>query len=159
MESFRAPEPFEFDGPDVAQRWSKWRKAFETYFTAAEVTKKTPDVQVAILLHSAGTEAQEIHSQFVFVNEDDKKDVKKVLDHFDTYCKPRKNTVYERYCFYSRKQKEDEAIDKYVKDMKTIAANCEFLELENMIRDQTVFGYRDPKVKERMLREPTLTSN
>ena len=146
-----------FDGPDVAQRWSKWRKAFETYYIAAEVSSKSPEVQVAILLHSAGTEAQEIHSQFVFAAEEDKKEVKKVLDHFDTYCKPRKNTVYERYRFRCRDQVEDEAVDKWVKELKTIASNCEFADEENMIRDQLVFGYRDQKVKERMLRESTLT--
>ena len=158
MEStFRAPEPFVFDGPDVAQRWSRWRKAFETYFTAAEIVKKSAEVQVAILLHSAGTEAQEIFSQFTFENENDKKDVKKVLDHFSTYCKPRKNTVYERYCFWSRGQVEDEAVDKWVKELKTISSNCEFTEEDNMIRDKIVFGYRDPKVKERMLRESMLT--
>ena len=87
---FRAPEPFVFDGADVAQRWEKWRKAFETYHTAAELSKKPAEVQVAILIYSAGPEAQEIHGQFVFAAEDDAKDVKKILDHFSTYCKPRK---------------------------------------------------------------------
>ena len=146
-----------FDGSDVAQRWSKWRKSFETYHIAAELSKKSPEVQVAILLHSAGSEAQEIFGQFVFTNEDDSKDIKKVLDHFSTYCNPRKNTVYERYRFWSRNQTEGEAVDKWVKDLKTIASNCEFKDEDNMIRDKIVFGYRELKVKERMLRESTLT--
>ena len=68
-----------------------------------------------------------------------------------------KNTIYERYRFRCRNQIEDEAVDKWVKELKTIASNCEFADEENMIRDQLVFGYRDQKVKERMLRESTLT--
>jgi hypothetical protein len=95
-QGFRMPENFDFDGANTAQRWTKWRKQFETYHVAAELKKKEADVQVAILLHAAGSEAQEIHSQFVFENEEDKKDTQKILDLFEAYCKPRKNVVFER---------------------------------------------------------------
>ena len=75
MESaFRVPDAFNFNGQDVAQRWAKWRKTFETYLTAAEVDKKPPKVQIAILLHAAGEEAQEIHSQFTYAADEDKED-------------------------------------------------------------------------------------
>ena len=99
MEHFRAPDNFSFDGPNVAQRWNRWQKQFETYYAACELSKKGKDTQVAILLHTAGVEAQEVHEQFNFEEADDKKDYKKILQKFDDYCHPRKNTVYERYCF------------------------------------------------------------
>ena len=93
MESaFRMPERFNFDGTDVARRWAKWRKSFETYFTAAELSKKTAAVQVAILLNAAGDEAQEIHSQLVFADTEDKDDVKTVLDKFTIVVRER--TLY-----------------------------------------------------------------
>ena len=158
MEHFRAPDHFSFDGPNVAQRWNRWEKQFNTFFTACELPKKEKDVQVAILLHTAGTDAQEIHEQFQFTQETDKKDVTKILKMFRDYCQPRKNTVYERYCFWSRNQVSDEPIDKWVKDLRTIARNCEFENQEdNMIRDKIVFGVQDSRVKERMLRETELT--
>ena len=157
MESaFRAPDPFNFNGQDVAQRWAKWRKTFETYFTAAEVEKKPAKVQIAILLHAAGEEAQEIHSQFTFGDEENKEDITTVLKKFDTYCKPRKNTVFERYRFWSKEHTEGEPIDKWVKDLKTISANCEYKDEEDQLRDKIVFAYKDNKVKERMLRESKL---
>ncbi len=157
MESaFRMPEPFNFDGSDAAQRWAKWRKTFETYFIAAEVSKKSPTVQIAILLHTAGEEAQEIHSQFTFAEGENKEDHKTVLDKFDNYCNPRKNTVFERYKFWSRAHQEDEPVDKWVKDLRTISTNCEFKDEDDQIRDRIVFGYTDNKVKERMLRESKL---
>ncbi len=66
--------------------------------------------------------------------------------------------MYERYCFWSRDQVEDEPIDKWVKDLRTMANNCEFDNQEdNLIRDKIVFGVRDSRVKERMLRETDLT--
>ena len=157
MEHFRAPEPFSFDGPNVAQRWNRWEKQFNTFFTACELVKKDKAVQVAILLHTAGTDAQEIHEQFQFAEEADKKDYAKVLQMFKDYCHPRKNTVYERYCFWSRNQVPDEPVDKWVKDLRTIARDCEFdTQEDNMIRDKIVFGVHDSRVKERMLRETDL---
>ena len=62
----RPPETFSFDGPDVGQRWTRWDKFFRTYFVACEFEKKPEDIQVAILLNCAGTEAQGIHETFVF---------------------------------------------------------------------------------------------
>ena len=77
---------------------------------------------------------------------------------FGDYCRPRKNVVYERYRFWSRDQSRDEHVDNWVKDLRTIAVDCEFKEQEDlMIRDKLVFGICDARVKERMLRESDLT--
>ena len=79
---FKAPEKFSFDGPDVAQRWTRWEKEFRTYFKACEFKKKPKDIQVAILLNCAGSEAQEVHEQFEFEEEEDGKSIDKVLEKF-----------------------------------------------------------------------------
>ena len=161
MDHLRLPEPFSFEGPNVAQRWTRWRKQFQTYFTACEYGKKSKDVQVAVLLHSAGQEAQDIHEHFQFDEETaeaDRKNYTKILDKFGDYCRPRKNVVYELYRFWSRDQIQDEHVDNWVKDLRTIAVDCEFGEQEDlMIRDKLVFGICDTRVKERMLRESDLT--
>ena len=112
MDNFRPPESFSFEGADVADRWKRWEKQFETYFTAFEVSKKPKKVQVAMLLHCAGAEAQEIHEQFEFAEDESDDNYKTVLQKFREYCHPRKNKVYERYRFWSRDQIQDEPIDK-----------------------------------------------
>ena len=158
MDHFKPPEAFTFDGPNIAQRWTRWQKTFVTYFQACELSKKGKKVQVSILLHVAGTDAQEIHEQFQFDEDGDKDDVTKILAKFEEYCRPRKNVVYERYKFWSRDQIDDEPVDKWVKDLRIMAVNCEFNEQEDyMIRDKIVFGIRDGRVKERMLRESDLS--
>ena len=158
MDKFRAPDPFSFDGPDVAQRWIRWEMTFRTYFKAAELKKKPKDIQVAILLNNAGPEAQEIHEHFEYDEElEDERDIETVFKKFQECCNPRKNTVYERYKFRCRTQTNDETIDKWVKELKTMSVNCEFGEQESsLIRDQVVFGVRDDRTKERMLRETDL---
>ena len=93
---FRGPEVFSFDGPDVAQRWARWEKAFRTFFVASEYKKKPKNIQVAILLNCAGLEAQEVHEQFEFEEEAEADDVDKVLEKLEEYCNPRKSEVYER---------------------------------------------------------------
>ena len=151
---FRAPEQFSFDGPDVAQRWVRGEKQFRTYFLACEFKKKPNPIQVAILLNCAGPEAQEIHEQFVFENDAEAAKIDNVLLKFGEYCHPRKYTVYERYKFWCRNQIGEEPVDKWVKELRTIAVNCEFGDQEDsLIRDKVVFGVRDDRTKERMLRE------
>ena len=73
MESaFRVPDPFNLNSQDGAQRWAKWRKTFETYFTLAEINKKPTKVYAAILLDAVGEEAQEIDVHFWYTEDENK---------------------------------------------------------------------------------------
>ena len=130
---------------------------FQTCYTAAELQGKEKNVQIAILLNAAGAEAQEIHEQFTFAETEDKEDYKVVLKKFDLYCRPRKNVVYDRHRFWSRNQCEEEPVDKWVKELRVIAKDCDFdAQEDNMIRDRIVFGVHDKRVQERMLRDGNL---
>ena len=81
-----------------------------------------------------------------------------VVDKFRHYCKPRKNTVYERHCFWSRNQGNGELIDQWIKDLRIKAKLYEFGDQEDlMIRDKIVFSVNDERVKERLLRESDLS--
>ena len=142
---------------NVAENWRRWEQQFEVYYKACELKKRDKAVQVAILLHAAGPEAQEIHETFVYEGEDDVLDYKKVLSQFRLYCNPRKNIIYERYLFWHRSQCDGETIDHWVTELKSRAEWCEFGDQKNdMIRDRIVFGITDDRVKERLLRESKL---
>ena len=152
----KPPESFSFEEPNAPQRWARWGKQFNTYFTAAELGDKAKEVQVARLLNAAGAEAQEIHDLFTFETEDDRKEYKIVLKKFAEYCRPKKNIVYERHRFWSRGQKEDEPFDRWLNNLRVMAKDCEFAEEENMLRDKIVFSVFDKKVQECMLRKNDL---
>ena len=102
MEKLRAPAAIQFGVPHLAEAWRKWQKQFRTYHTAAELSKKNPATQVAILLNVAGPEAQEIFDTFTFGEGEDHGDLDTVLRKFEEYCNPRKNTVFERHQFWLR---------------------------------------------------------
>ena len=84
----------------------------------------------------------------------------KVLEHFDIYCEPRKNTIYERYLFFSRGQDSGESIDKYATVLRDMTDSCEFQDLkDSLIRHSIVFGIADNNVRESLLRVPDSTLN
>lgn len=107
MDGLRPPEPVDFKSSSLGSSWEKWKKQFEIYFQACELADKSKATQVAILLHTAGPEAQEIAATFTWNEGEDKQDYAQVLAKFTAYCEPRKNVVFERYQFWKRDQKRE----------------------------------------------------
>lgn len=158
MEVLKPPGPMNFKANNAADTWDKWLAQFMNYFKAAELKKNDKDVQVAILLQLAGPASLAIQKTFKYSEVESPDDYKTVLQKFTAYCRPRKNTVYERYRFFKRDQEEGEPIDQWVIELRTPAAVCEFWEQEElMIRDKLVFGVRHERAKERLLREGEVT--
>ena len=79
MDQLKPPSAIEFHSGNVADRWQKWKRQFEIYFDACELGEKSKPTQVAILLHAAGPEAQEIHRAFTWGDGEDKKNLKHVI--------------------------------------------------------------------------------
>ena len=146
-----------FSGGAIAQNWSRWEREFRRIFAACELGQKPNETQVAILFQTAGPEAQEINKTLVYANDDEKKDYNSDLGKLRAYCEPRKNVVFERHRFWSRDQLEHETIGQWTTELRTKAANCEFQESDNMIRDQIEFGIKYRPVQEKLLREYDLT--
>ena len=85
-------------------------------------------------------------------------DLPTIVQKFETYCTPKKNTTYERHKFFTRNQKSDETIDQYVTELRTMAKNCEFGDLcDSLIRDRIICGIPDNTLRERLLRVEDLT--
>ena len=97
MNALKSSEPTNFVSGNVAQNWRRWEQQFLTYFVACELGKKANETHVAILLHAAGPEAQEIHRTLTYAEEEDSKDYNTVLSKLRAYCEPRKNIVFERH--------------------------------------------------------------
>ena len=82
-----------------------------------------------------------------------------VLEQFGLYCEPRKNIPFERYRFNRRCQEAGESYDQYRTALRKLAENCDFGSItpDELLRDRLVFGVRDSKTRECLLREPALT--
>jgi hypothetical protein len=64
----------------------------------------------------------------------------------------------QRYKFNKRVQGETESVDQYVTELRLLAKNCRFGELqEELIRDRIICGIKADRLQARMLREDDLT--
>ena len=84
--------------------------------------------------------------------------IEPVLAKFAQYCQPRKNVPFERYRF-NRQQEPGETYDQYRTELRKLAEGCEFQTIspDEILRDRLVFGIQDNKVRDRRLRESSLT--
>ena len=99
----------------------------------------------------------QIFNAFEFTDGDEKK-LSNVLEQFDAYCSPKKNEVYKRHVFRCRVQQQDESFDSYVTELRLKVKSCNYGDMQSsMLRDQIVFGIHNKKVRERLLREDSLT--
>ena len=112
------PEPLQLQQGNTAQKWKKFKQSWNNYEIATGVAKKDEPTRVATLLTVIGEEAVDVYSTFTWNEEGDDLKIEKVLEKFENFCNPRKNTIYERYVFFSRNQDSGESIDHYVAVLK-----------------------------------------
>ena len=123
----------ETDKSNAGTRWEKWIGRLENLFVGMKISNA--DQRRALLLHYAGEKVYDIYDV-------EKKDsaatydaTKKVLS---DYFAPRKNVQIEIYNFRSYKQLEAQTIDEYVTELRTLAKNCAFADIDNEILQQVI---------------------
>ena len=154
-----APTPLAIHGTDAAERWRAFKLAWENYSLAGGIAAKDEDVQVATLLTVIGEEARAVFQTFQFDDDDNKKKIDPVIQKFEDYCEPRKNVPFSRFLFYQREQKAGESYEQFKMELRKLAGTCDFSNItpEEILRDRLIFGIRDSRVRERLLREKDLT--
>ena len=170
MEQLKPPEGLQLGG-NMAENWRRFIRRFDNFRLATDAAgKQSEPQQVAVLLHVAGEEAQEIYHQFEWTrikgdnHLEDKQIYEDVVGKFQDYFSPRKNITYERYKFLTRHQKKGETIDEYVRDLRVLSETCEFKctaptcdVKDTLIRDKIVSGVQSPALIARLLRQLDLT--
>ncbi len=157
MEKFNKPNVLSLTG-NTAENWRRFMQQLNIYLIASGNDEARDKMKVSLLLNFAGEEAIEVFNTFTFEKEEDKWIFKTVESKFEEYCNPRKNVVFERFMYWKSIQ-EDETIDQYVTKLRKLIKNCEYPQQINdeMLRDKLVFGVKDVRMKERLLRESDLS--
>jgi len=70
------------------------------------VAKKDEPTRVATLLAVIGEEAVDVYNTFTWDEEGDELKIEKALEKFESFCNPRKITIYERYVFFLQKSRQ-----------------------------------------------------
>ena len=81
-----------------------------------------------------------------------------VIQKIDNYFTPKKNITYQIYRFFSYNQSDGRSIDSYATKLRTRADHCDIGDLkDSLVREMIVFGIRDSKTQEPLLRESDLS--
>ena len=154
------PDPLQLSSGNVSQNWKRFKHKGSNYELAVGTARKEDPIRVAAFLTVIGDEALEVYNAFTWYSDEDKVKMDKVMERFEQYCEPHKNTIYERYLLFSRGQESGEPIDKYATVLRNMADSCEFQDLkDSLIRDRIVLGIVDNNVRERLLQVLDLTLN
>ncbi|XP_062576513.1 uncharacterized protein K02A2.6-like [Saccostrea cucullata] len=142
---------------NLATNWRHFKRVWENYEIATGLKDKNNELRVATLLTCLGAEALSVYDGLKFNNDEDRKDIIKVLQVLEDFCIGQTNVIYERYTFNKREQELNETIDSYVASLRTLVKTCRFGALqEEMIRDRIVLGIRDNHTRKKLLQEKGL---
>ena len=142
------------DPTSVGQRWTQWKRRFETYLVAANV--KDDAQQRALLLYQAGAATEDIFETLP-VAEDEAKDYKTALAKLDAHFAPQKNIDFETFQFRQAKQHIGETTDQFAIRLRKLAAHCEFHDLEKELKSAIVQNCLSKPLRRYALREEKLT--
>ena len=141
------------DPTNLAVRWRRWKRSFNLYLLARGVANDQQ--KVALLLHTAGPELQELY--FTLVGEEEKKSFEDCVKFLDEYFIPKVNLPFERHQFRQMTQSVGERVDQFVSRLRNKASTCEFADVDEAIRDQLIEKCNDPKLQRRFLGKTNAT--
>ena len=141
---------------NLSENWRRFKRHFDIFLAAGKLNVENDEVKINTLLNAVGEEAIDVFDTFG-LTEAQQKSYDEVVKAFETFCKAKKNTVYERYVFYERNQKDGEPFDTFLMEIKRLARNCEFDNETEMLRDRIVMGIHDKSAQRKMLEMSDLT--
>ena len=142
------------DPSSLGQPWTQWKRRFEIYILAVNVTN---DAQKrALLLYQAGAETQQLYDTLP-VAEGEAHDYATTIAKLDAYFLPQKNVDFEIFQFRQAKQHVDETTDQYVTRLRKLAAHCEFADLEKELKATIIQNCVSKSLRRFALREEKLT--
>ena len=134
-----------------------FKRIWENYEIATGLVNKEPGLRCATFLTCLGPDGLHVVDGLKFDQENDSKDITKVITAMDTYCIGQTNVIYERYTFNRREQEPSESIDPYIAALRILAKTCNFGDLrDELIRDRIVVGIRDSRTRKKLLQETKL---
>ncbi|PAA55936.1 hypothetical protein BOX15_Mlig012942g1, partial [Macrostomum lignano] len=155
--SIPAPTPFLANCGSPTVPWSRWIKAFEFYYEAAqfkepEGKEEAKPLKKSLLLHLLGFEGQRVARARQAIKENDtfaatKAELEKIFGE-----KP--NVMVARYRFRQRQQLPGEDVKTFVAALRELTELCNYGAIQDdLIRDQLAEKTSNPRIRERLLTE------
>ena len=140
-----------WENKNLSEEWRKFEEHAELMFIGP-LKRASSQEQAAYIRLWLGEKGRDIFRSWNLSSEDSRNpDV--ILKAFREYCAPKKNTVFARFVFQERRQKDGEAFEHFVTDLRNLVKECEYLEPDNMVRDKIVGGIQSKEIRQLLLTE------
>ncbi|XP_046601433.1 uncharacterized protein K02A2.6-like [Neodiprion lecontei] len=142
---------------NVGENWRTWRARFENYLVASEANKKSEATQCAQLLHYIGEDGFKIFTTFTIPDEEKDK-LQPLIKKFEEHFLPKENLAYERYQFFSYRQRDGETLEQFITELKKKAKKCKLGSLnDELIKTMITCGVADGSIREKLLQNDEQT--
>ena len=152
MDSLGAQIPtLDWDSTNLPEAWGRFRQHVELMFEGP-LAGKTEEIKCKYLLLWSGERGREVYNSWA-LDADQKKSLALLYQKFGEHIQPKANPIFVRYRFHCRTQAMDEPVENFVTDLRVLARDCAFPNVEEMVRDRIVFGTNSKTVREKLLSE------
>ena len=114
---------------NLSERWKRWRQTMNLYMDVC-LKGATEKEKCSAFLYVIEQDGRDIDNTFQFA-EDGINKITLLIQKFEDYCTPKRNTTMERYKFNKRAQGETESVDQYITELWLLAKNCIFGDLQD----------------------------
>ena len=132
MPTYHPPDQFHFSKP---ASWPDWKFKFLRHHTLKKLKDEPGVMFKSLLLYMSWVIRQRISTAPSHLTQSQKQlrtslthqiqqTILPVLQKFDTYSVPHKNTIYEQMKFYQRSQEVCESVECFVRTLPDLAAHC-----------------------------------
>ena len=151
-----APEKLDFEADDLPLRWKRWKEEITLYMDLA-MAGKPEDIKVNLFLYLIGKGGCEVYETLHFEVAPSDRTLAQVLKAFDERCDPKKTETVERYRFFTWFQEQGQSFEKFITELRILAATCNFDTLhDSLLRDRIICGILESHLREELLKEQNL---
>lgn len=143
---------------DKQHEWQEFEREFLRYFRITQGYYLEPEVQVDLLLATAGEKVRKVYYQLALSSED-AKNLEKVVIAIRQAFSQQQSTVVNKYLFMKIRREPGEELDSFVTRLREAARRCSFADEDQRVLEQLIFSTIDNvEVLKRMVKDspPTL---
>ena len=133
----------------------EWIELLEAWLNSNNITED--DRKRSVLFTSLGNMGYHTLRALLQPHKPADKTYKQCVDLLKSHYAPKPSESVLRYRFYTRSQKPNETMPQFIAGLRQLGENCNFAELNNMLRDRLVVGCREAAIQRKLLGEPSLT--
>ncbi|KAL1484314.1 hypothetical protein MTO96_050062, partial [Rhipicephalus appendiculatus] len=144
----------EFD-PAFPEKWVAYQARLNFFLEANGITE--PERKRAVFFSVCGAATFDLARSLLSPSAPDTKTLTQILAVLKDHFAPQPSEIVCRNAFYKRCQGPGEPVSVFMAELRRLAQNCNFANLEEMLRDRLVCGLRNDRVQNRLFAMKKLT--